>query len=66
MEKENRRRLRYVKARIAQEMKFLDAVMSSSEDVTDKEFNSIREAHDSLAGARDLIENVLLHTKWKP
>jgi hypothetical protein len=55
-----------VKTRIAQEMKFLDAVMSSSEDVTDKEFNSIREAHDSLAGARDLIENVLLHTKWKP
>ena len=35
----------------------LDAVMKD-DSLSDKEFNSIREAHDSIASARDIIERL--------
>ena len=35
----------------------LDAVMKD-DSLTDKEFNAIREAHDSIASARDTIERL--------
>lgn len=35
----------------------LDAVMKD-DSLTDKEYNSIREAHDSIASARDTIERL--------
>ena len=35
----------------------LDAVMKD-DSLTDKEFNNIREAHDSIASARDIIERL--------
>lgn len=35
----------------------LDAVMKD-DSLTDKEFNAIREAHDSIASAHDIIERL--------
>ena len=35
----------------------LDAVMKD-DSLTDKEYNAIREAHDSIASARDIIERL--------
>lgn len=33
----------------------LDSTMNSDDTLTDKEYNSIREAHDNIASARDTI-----------
>ena len=41
----------------------LHTVMDSDNTLTDKEYNSIREAHDSIASARDVLERL---TKQKP
>ena len=35
----------------------LDAVMKD-DSLTDKEYNNIREAHDNIASARDIIERL--------
>ena len=35
----------------------LDAVMKD-DSLTDKEYNNIREAHDSIASARDILERL--------
>ena len=35
----------------------LDAVMED-DSLSDKEYNNIREAHDSIASARDIIERL--------
>jgi hypothetical protein len=37
---------------------FLNSVMNSDESLTDKEYNSIREAHDYIASAHDIIERL--------
>lgn len=36
----------------------LDSIMDSDDTLTDKEYNSIREAHDSIASASDIIERL--------
>lgn len=36
----------------------LDSIMDSDGTLTDKEYNSIREAHDSIASARDILERL--------
>lgn len=36
----------------------LGLVMDSDNTLTDKEYNSIREAHDSIASARDTLERL--------
>ena len=37
----------------------LDRVLHNSDDLTEKELYSLREAHDHLANARDIIQRVL-------
>ena len=34
----------------------LDSIMDSDDTLTDKEYNSIREAHDYISNARDMLE----------
>lgn len=36
----------------------LHTVMDSDDTLTDKEYNSIREAHDSISSARDILERL--------
>lgn len=36
----------------------LSSIMDKDNTLTDKEFNSIREAHDSIASARDVLERL--------
>lgn len=36
----------------------LDLVMDSDNTFTDKEYNSIREAHDYISNARDILERL--------
>lgn len=36
--------------------KLLSTIMDKDDTLTDKEYNSIREAHDSIASARDILE----------
>ena len=42
----------------------LDAVMKDG-SLTDKEYNAIREAHDSIASARDIIERTINQKELK-
>jgi hypothetical protein len=36
----------------------LDSVMDSDDTLTDKEYNCIREAHDYISNARDILERL--------
>ena len=36
----------------------LDSIMYSDNTLTDKEYNSIREAHDYISNARDILERL--------
>lgn len=36
----------------------LDSTMNSDNTLTDKEYNSIREAHDYISNARDILERL--------
>lgn len=36
----------------------LDSIMDSDDTLTDKEYNSIREAHDYISNARDILERL--------
>lgn len=36
----------------------LDDIMDSDNTLTDKEYNSIREAHDYISNARDILERL--------
>lgn len=36
----------------------LDSIMNSDDTLTDKEYNSIREAHDSIASAKDILKRL--------
>ena len=36
----------------------LDSTMNSDNTLTDKEYNSIREAHDYVSNARDILERL--------
>lgn len=36
----------------------LDNIMDSDNTLTDKEYNSIREAHDYISNARDILERL--------
>lgn len=38
--------------------KLLSTIMDKDDTLTDKEYNSIREAHDSIASARDILERL--------
>ena len=37
----------------------LSTVMDKDDTLTDKEYNSIREAHDSIASTRDILERLV-------
>ena len=37
----------------------LSKAMDKDDTLTDKEYNSIREAHDSIASARDILERLI-------
>ena len=43
--------------------KLLSTVMDKDNTLTDKEYNSIREAHDYISNARDILERLI---KQKP
>lgn len=36
----------------------LDSIMNSDDTLTDKEYNFIREAHDYISNARDILERL--------
>lgn len=38
--------------------KLLSTIMDSGNTLTDKEYNSIREAHDYISNARDILERL--------
>ena len=38
--------------------KLLSTIMDKDNTLTDKEYNSIREAHDSISNARDILERL--------
>lgn len=38
--------------------KLLSTIMDSDNTLTDKEYNSIREAHDYISNARDILERL--------
>lgn len=41
----------------------LDDIMDSDNTLTDKEYNSIREAHDYISNARDILERLIKQKK---
>lgn len=41
----------------------LDDIMNSDNTLTDKEYNSIREAHDYISNARDILERLIKQKK---
>lgn len=51
-------RLTMVNLQLEDIISILDDVMSSDNTLTDKEYNCIREAHDSIASARDILERL--------
>lgn len=38
--------------------KLLSTIMDSDDTLTDKEYNSIREAHDYISNAKDILERL--------
>ena len=51
-------RLTMVNLQLEDIILILDDIMSSNNAFTDKEYNSIRETHDSIASAHDAIERL--------
>lgn len=51
-------RLTMVNLQLEDIILILDDIMSSNNAFTDKEYNSIREAHDYVSNARDILERL--------
>ena len=63
MKSKSKLRLNMANLRLALCNWLLSKTMDEDNTLTDKEYNNIREAHDSIASARDVLERL---TKQKP
>lgn len=59
MKSKSKLRLNMANLRLALCNWLLSKAMDEDDSLTDKEFNAIREAHDSIASARDIIERTI-------
>lgn len=58
MTNQERKKLKGVIKEIARGISTIDFVMRTITHITDSQFNQLRQAHDELASARDVIERL--------
>ncbi len=58
MTNEERKKLKGVIKEITRGISTIDFVMKTIYNITDSQFNQLRQAHDELASARDVIERL--------
>lgn len=58
MTNQERKKLKGVIKEIARGISTIDFVMHTITYITDSQFNQLRQAHDELASARDVIERL--------